>query len=307
MDMQPKEAKQPFVDESPLWMGSTINPFVKAEPKGYPGKSLFRVPIGKPPKLALGKQNRRGRNKKGDDGGSLASGRQPTPKLVTQGRRLMKMKHVVAEGLAQDEQAMEGVTNMHHTEGGSDPVRRRRLILEEESEEEFIVHEVPSPLPLRQPVKDTSAVKIKAPGRPPTAAANPRRRAARKKASDQKWDHSPGERRQAARSTGRRKLHSLASKGIKITQAEGQGRADKKMGSGGAARAPAVEGSDDDGDVDKVVPLPPSPRGPPVDDQSPACPGVEDPNSKEDAPSFELHRRPPMESKKCSAWPTQVG
>ncbi|CAL1374792.1 unnamed protein product [Linum trigynum] len=96
---------RPMKEESPLWMGSSTQPFLTTEARQQQGRTKSRFPIVKSPKIQMGRLSRRGKLKKACDDSS-----RPMPPGEVEELSL---------------------------------TRRRRLIPENESEDEFIVQKIP--------------------------------------------------------------------------------------------------------------------------------------------------------------------
>ncbi|CAI0470008.1 unnamed protein product [Linum tenue] len=152
----PVPNKKMVVDSSPLWMGSSDNPFAATEPdapRGKPGRSPLRFPVQKAPKIPIGKAARRGRGqavpvgspmeidvrqevisaprRRGRQGkpGRDAKEADPTIGLKAGGTKATSRGGVPAFEQSPRPEA-QGMT------------RRRRLLIEEESEDEFSVQPI---------------------------------------------------------------------------------------------------------------------------------------------------------------------
>ncbi|CAL1361149.1 unnamed protein product [Linum trigynum] len=123
---------RPVIEEKPLWMGTSTQPFLTTEARNQVGRNPIRVSITKSPNIRLGRQGRRGKLRKASESAPMeVLQRNVEPQLT----------------------------------------RRRRLILEEESEDEFHVQTIPSPslaCPLNEAIRvaKTAALANNAGGAP---------------------------------------------------------------------------------------------------------------------------------------------
>ncbi|CAL1382978.1 unnamed protein product [Linum trigynum] len=164
-------AKNPVAEESPLWVGSSDNPFATTEQRSKQGKSPLRFPVPKAPKVMVGKPTRRDKGKSGTDVCPMEIDLNYNKAKVPR-RRETKARRVREDNVL--EPAVEALTReavvTRPRKGRSSAssmlidetalTRGRRLILEEESEDEFFIQKIPSPgqeKGLRAPRKQESA------------------------------------------------------------------------------------------------------------------------------------------------------
>ncbi|CAL1354126.1 unnamed protein product [Linum trigynum] len=117
-------AKHPISDDSPLWMGSSTNPFLMTELRGQQSRSPFRVPIIRAPKLVIGWQKRSGKVIARSGGSPVMSGRRLHSLREPQGRKSTQLEQPFINSHARTERVIDGPISVDQGEG-TDVVRRR--------------------------------------------------------------------------------------------------------------------------------------------------------------------------------------
>ncbi|CAL1355575.1 unnamed protein product [Linum trigynum] len=158
----PPTAKKLVVDKSPLWMGSSENPFAKTEPaamRAKQGRSPRQFPTPKAAKVPFGRPNRRGRGQVAQGGSPMeidecTKERQDSASLPRRrGRNVksLRAEKQVGPAVTRRQQGRQPAAHgpippagNSSRAGALEETRRRRLILEEESEDDFAVQPIPS-------------------------------------------------------------------------------------------------------------------------------------------------------------------
>ncbi|CAL1371458.1 unnamed protein product [Linum trigynum] len=287
------------LEDEPLWMGSSHEPFLTVEPQPQRERGPFRVPISRTPKISFGKQGRRGQSRKPAVEHPASKERLDTGSRPAQATRLIPASAAEApvEGdggspVIKKQSERQPVNMAELSTREKDASRRRRIILENDPEDDFEVQAIPIPRPSR-PADINQSRKGKKSGLV-IGVPSPKPKAAAKKKATLAKGGAPVE--------GNRGSKPRNGK-------QGSSRGEQKMEETAGGRPPAAENGKEEGLV-AAVEIPGSTAGPKAHfaDSNPAGPTAhfadqepiasEEESVENDERAFELRRREPLKEKK---------